>query len=146
MTALGFKRRFVNPILEGTKGGTIRADRKDGRLPPIGGELQLYTAMRTTYCALILRSPCIAVAPIALHFKDRTRVVSQGRTWRGAKALDNFARFDGFGDFADMAAFWRETHNRREFFGNWIRWVVPASRVTMGATVAAAPDAEARAA
>ena len=137
MTALGFKRRFVNPILEGAKGGTIRADRKDGRLPPIGGELQLYTAMRTVHCALIMRTPCIGVLAIKLHFVGRTRIVAGGKVWRGAKALDSFARFDGFGDFADMAAFWRETHDKKEFAGNWIKWLRPASRVTMGATVTA---------
>src|SRR6266702_6904635 len=125
MTALSFKRRFVNPILQGTKGGTIRADRKDGRLPAIGSELQLYTAMRTVQCALIMRSPCIAVLPIALYFKGATRVIAGGKTWRAAKALDSFARFDGFGDFADMATFWRETHDKKEFRGNWSKWLVP---------------------
>jgi hypothetical protein len=136
MTAFSFKRRFVNPILEGTKGGTIRADRKDGLLPAIGTELQLYTAMRTVQCALIMRTPCIAVLPIALYLKGRTRIVAAGQVWRGAKALDRFARFDGFGDFADMRDFWREEYEAlKDFHGNWTKWVQPDQRVAMGARV-----------
>lgn len=148
MVAFSFKRRFVDPTLAGTKGGTIRADRKDGKLPPLNCALQLYTGMRTTQCELILITQCCGVRRIRLIFKGRTRIVASNigltaamfgkavHTWRSAEQLDDFARFDGFADFADMRDFWRETHDAlAEFEGNWIRWLRPLRRLPMGSTV-----------
>jgi hypothetical protein len=58
MVAYSFKERFAEPILNGTKGGTIRASRKGPLRAATGGhakpgeELQLYTDMRTRNCRL----------------------------------------------------------------------------------------------
>jgi len=123
MTALGFKSRFCQPIIDGTKGGTIRAPRKDGRLIPVGGMIQFYTAMRTQHCRKIMPDrPAIDVQPIRLNLVAGL-VQTAGLRFGGAQ-LDAFARFDGFEDWADLRAFWREEHAEVTLFdGFHVRWL-----------------------
>lgn len=139
MTAFGFKPRFVDPMLGGIKGGTIRADRKDGRdhAKP-GVELQLYTGMRRPGCQLIMRTWCYEVMPIKLYF-IRGRL-EFGLTRRGLisgpRRLNRFARFDGFGDFDEMRAFWIEEHGEAEtFIGKWVLFARPVMALPMGGRV-----------
>jgi len=119
MTAYSFKRQFVEPILAGTKGGTIRANRRRHARP--GEELQLYTGMRTKHCKLIARKTCLAVEPIELDFV-RMRIHVGPLVLEHRVELSTFARFDGFPDFASMAAFWIWTHETFHFAGWHIRW------------------------
>lgn len=139
MTAYGFKARFCQPIIDGTKGGTIRDDRKDGRLPPIGGALQLYTAMRTSQCRKIAPDvACLEVQRIHVDFDkgevifprcDITRpgqLTRMGRLYlANQEMLTAFARFDGFQDFSEMELFWMKERGpafRPLYDGNHIRW------------------------
>lgn len=137
MTALGFKPRFIDPMLGGIKGGTIRADRKDGRdhAKP-GVELQLYTGMRRPGCQLIMRTWCYEVRPISLHMRGLVTHGYHRRMIRGARGLDQFARFDGFGDFGDMRDFWLLTHDAGDVFhGKWILYARPVMALAMGGRV-----------
>lgn len=71
MVAYSFKRQFGPPILAGTKGGTIRNDRKRHARP--GEELQLYHGMRTKSCTLIANHIAIlalGVAALPILFVD----------------------------------------------------------------------------
>jgi hypothetical protein len=137
MVAYSFKVRFAEPILDGRKGGTIRATRKwrygPGPSAELGGhaypgrELQLYTGMRTRQCRLIGRKTCVAVEPIRLdfiaeRFHLRGRSANEFRIVEGDD-LDAFARFDGFEDFKAMADFWQNTHGDPDFDGWHIRWM-----------------------
>lgn len=137
MVAYSFRPRFVEPIFDGTKGGTIRAARRaanrgmhstaravfGGHAYP-GEELQLYTGMRTKHCRLIARKQCLAVEPVELNFElrrvllaDDVRMLSLDRP----RDLDAFARFDGFADFDEMTVFWRD---EGQVFEGWhIRWL-----------------------
>ena len=96
MVAYSFQRRFAEPILEGTKGGTIRADRRRHARP--GEELQLYVGMRTKQCRLVARKTCLACEPITINFASwRVGYVISGiRCLRRRTELDAFAAFDGF--------------------------------------------------
>jgi len=150
MVAYSFQRRFVEPILGGTKGGTIRAPRKavfGGRGGPAryraavsgghalpGDEMQLYTGMRTKQSRLIAKFRCLEVAPIELLFVERAVLIGNGIKFLlridRTRWLDIFARFDGFADFDEMHAFWRNTRASRrpgeegpEFSGWHIRWL-----------------------
>jgi hypothetical protein len=120
LVAYSFRPRFARPIADGTKGGTIRADRKRHARP--GEELQLYAGMRTRQCRLIRRARCLGVEPIALKLRGHPEIVLRGGVpilFRGASALDRFARFDGFRDFDEMAGFWDE-----DVFDGWhVRWL-----------------------
>lgn len=126
MVAYSFKRQFAEPILAGTKGGTIRADRKRHARP--GEHLQLYTGMRTKQCRLICRHQCAAVTDIVLNFRNNLVFFSygpdQGRYLTSGAHLNAFALFDGFVDFEELRAFWRQEHGEAiEFQGVHIRWL-----------------------
>lgn len=118
MTAYGFRPRFVEPILSGTKRQTIRGDRKRHARP--FEEVQLYTGMRTKHCRLIARATCESITPITLSFVHRGSVQVDGNPWYD---LDNFAVLDGFRDWDDFCAFWREQNgDRSEFTDVRITW------------------------
>jgi hypothetical protein len=155
MPAYSFQPRFYEPILIGTKGGTIRAPRRMGgrgpwatrRVDQVGGhaypgeELALYVRQRHPTGFLIDRKACVAVEPILLDI---------GRGGRGflktsnlvlcmPDRLDAFARFDGFENYEALAEFWRATHNSRQaldgpgVFDGWhIRWAPLPEEVTNG--------------
>src|SRR5262245_27727445 len=120
MVAYSFQKRFVEPILGGSKGGTIRADRRRHARP--GEELQLYTGMRTKQCRMIARKRCVTVEPIILDFGFPR--ISTGCGWIVAPhRLDVLAQFDGFIDFEEMAVFWETKHGAVRFTGQHIRWL-----------------------
>lgn len=118
MCAYSFQKRFVDPILSGIKRQTIRADRKRHARP--FEELQLYTGMRTKDCRLIARARCESITPITLSFIHRGSVQVDGSPWYD---LDNFAVLDGFRDWDDLCAFWREQNGEpSEWSGVRITW------------------------
>jgi hypothetical protein len=147
VVAYNFQRQFAEPILAGTKGGTIRAARRwrygPGLSASIGGhafpgeELQLYTGMRSKNCALIARKTCVAVEPITVDF-HRCRI-ALGEGSGGMRALiqseaglNRFAAFDGFANFAEMSEFWLAVDR---FEGWHIRWL-PLTETLLQSTVA----------
>jgi hypothetical protein len=130
----GFKKQFVDPILDGRKGGTIRVTRKGGGDRPGGharpGEtLHLYYGLRTRQCTKITEKMCIGSVPIAIHFDPKPLVhiaLSEQRKmfFSTPAELDAFAVFDGFAAFEELAAFWRATHGPVKIFDGWhIRWL-----------------------
>lgn len=122
MVAYSFKEQFAESILLGTKGGTIRADRRRHARP--GEELQLYTGMRTQHCRLIMRSTCQDVERITLFFGGEPAIALGARAIYYDK-VDHFARFDGFADWPAMERFWRSNHKlpaECEWSGWHIRW------------------------
>ncbi|GJD59805.1 hypothetical protein [Methylobacterium dankookense] len=133
MVAYSFKKQFAAPILSGTKAQTIRAERAGkGRHARPGEHVQLYTGMRTKHCRRIGEAPCIAVERVRIILPARRQPPSivvntlEGAFVRGATwgvTLDEFARQDGFRDFDEMVAFWRENHPGQDVFsGVLIRW------------------------
>ena len=86
----------------------MRNDRKRHARP--GEEMQHYYAMRTRQCRLVGRAICTAVTPVRISFK-RHVVKIEGRPHiHGPTALSAFARRDGFENWAELIAFWREEH------------------------------------
>lgn len=118
MVAYSFKKRFVLPILTGTKPGTIRAIRKRHAEP--GEQLQLYQGMRTRQCRLIMRAPCTETWSISIKLGSRPEII------RGPDKVDDLDRFavaDGFTDFDDMARFWHDEHpDLSTFSGVQLMW------------------------
>ncbi|HEY1503198.1 MAG TPA: hypothetical protein VGF92_02800 [Stellaceae bacterium] len=130
MVAYSFQKQFAMPILDEIKGGTIRGARKRHGRP--GEELQLYTGMRTRHCKLITRKQCLACAPIWLGLRADIINVALDDDSKGgiviaqSRALDVFARFDGFGDWGEMKFFWLKDEDFAEpaSFAGWnIRWL-----------------------
>lgn len=134
MVAYSFQARFAEPILAGTKGGTIRAARKPRTQPYArprpgghavpGEDLQLYTGMRTKQCRLIARKQCLEVEPIRmdLSYPERIELLTSKIVLRALEARD-FAIFDGFESLGAMAEFWREAHGDLYFDGWHVRWL-----------------------
>lgn len=123
MVAYSFNRMFVDPLVSKRKIGTIRAERK--RHARIGEEVQCYQGMRTKSCRLIGRATCTDVARITLCFDDDDPefegVIVPGLPALGG--LDEFARCDGFDDWAALRGFWRREHpGLDQFEGIWIIW------------------------
>lgn len=146
MVAYSFQRQFAERILDGTKGGTIRAARKRqpyygtpgahrpaGHARP-GEELQLYTGIRTKQCQLIARRQCVAVEPIILNFAAAMiTFYCRGARFDQPKDLHAFARFDGFSTWRELVSFWHQQHGCGQgFFVGWhIRWLpLPNDLVT----------------
>lgn len=142
MPAYSFQPRFALPIIRGDKGGTIRATRKRSfgsmkavkRWHETGGHafpgepLALYTGMRTANCRLITNKVCEATEPIELNFETGDVAFGPSESNRlhiSGALLDVFARFDGFESWAELTAFWRETHGPvGDVFKGWhIRWL-----------------------
>lgn len=78
--------------------------------------------MRTAQCFLIGRAACIKISKITIDLQAERIHVDFQSFLRGGK-LDGFARWDGFADWAEMAAFWRAEHGDVErFVGILIEW------------------------
>lgn len=138
MPAYSFMPQFVDPIRARTKGGTIRAPRRAANRgihsvarQSVGGHaypgevLALYCRQRHPRGFLITHAACIDAEPVLLRFDAVVAVLFPiaGRVFHRRAQLDAFARFDGFGDFDEMAAFWQHTHGAPEFAGWHIRWL-----------------------
>lgn len=109
---LGFKSRFVEPILIGTKVFTLRSPRK--KEPKIGETLYMYTGLRTNQCKKItdkesLRSVQMCDVYIIRHNEiDTIKVRVDGRRLT-AFELGRFVKYDGFKDTKDFADYWIST-------------------------------------
>ncbi len=119
MVAYSFKARFAGPIEDGSKGQTIRNDRKRHARP--GEELQLYTGMRTKSCRLVGRKTCVTVEPVEIDVQPEG-IVSIVVAGREIGDMEAFARRDGFVDLRDMSAFWLAEHGVKRFSGVVISW------------------------
>jgi hypothetical protein len=127
MVAYSFKSRFAEPILEGTKRQTIRAIGKRRHAKP-GERLQLYVGMRTRQCRKIMDAACKEVLPVRLVFSKHSaaELFQVGNVPLGPKAMEAFARLDGFASVDEMAAFWFAEHGDGRpllgFEGVCVRW------------------------
>lgn len=123
MVAYSFKARFEAPILARTKRQTIRAVGKR-RHAREGEELQLYTGMRTRSCRLLGLALCESTRPIRLFLATDLVRIDGRATHSLFPELDAFAVRDGFGDWADLKAFWRDEHGSsvKDFEGVLVDW------------------------
>lgn len=122
MPALSYQKQFVPLVESGAKPHTIRAERKDGRVPAkIGDTLYQYTGMRTKACRKICEDICTAV--------DRLTITNIGGIYLNYELLisqEKFARDDGFYDLDTMIEWFKKTHGL-PFRGWLIQWN-PAQR------------------
>lgn len=124
-----FNERFADAILSGAKRMTIRAPRKDGRLPIAGEALHLYTGLRTKKSRLLAK--CVATQPHHIViFVDKARIFYAGALLR-ANELRHFARDDGFDDESGFFDFFRNNYCMPVFSGFCIEWD-PHSLVSFG--------------
>lgn len=131
---LNFKPQFVPFVEDGSKTHSIRALRKDGKVPRAGETCHCYTGLRRKGARLLGRWPCVKVGDFIV-FKDGLRrrvfIDEVELTFDEKNALawrDGFRPEQGQGfAFAAMSIFWDKTH-RLPFDGKIIHWDFAAPR------------------
>lgn len=117
-----FKPKFVAAIESGKKRQTVRATRKDGRVPNVDDIACLYTGLRTRHARLLRESEIIEVLRVRIQHNDPAApLVIDG--WK----IDlfrriQFAQDDGFSCWEEMARFFRDNHPGDTFEGFCVRW------------------------
>ena len=118
MPAYNFQARFAELVRKRIKRQTIRARRKDGRVPKVGERLVAYTGMRTKKCSRLSEGVISAVLPVKISFSG---IVLDGRTLTPGEA-NSIAMLDGFQHANEMVGWFIDTHGHN-FEGHLIQWV-----------------------
>jgi uncharacterized protein YqfB (UPF0267 family) len=121
MVAFNFSPQFAEAVAAGRKTQTIRQKAR----AKAGQALQLYTGQRTKDCRKLADAVCIDCTYVGLT----ARGVTLGDTSRFHGNQDDFARADGFPDYAAMWKWFSERYETNSFTGYIIRWSLPASQV-----------------
>lgn len=114
MVAINFSDQFAEPVERGEKRQTIRRGKK---CKP-GDPLQLYTGQRTKACRKLKDAVCKDVTYVGLTASG----VTLGDIRRFPRDIDEFARLDGFADYAAMWKWFSERYGTNSFTGYVIRW------------------------
>jgi len=114
VVALNFQPQFADDVAAGRKTQTIRRSAR----ARAGQGLQLYTGMRTKSCRKLAEAVCIDCGYVGLT----ERGVSLGDASRYPRDMDDFARADGFEDYAAMWKWFSERYETNSFTGYIIRW------------------------
>jgi hypothetical protein len=120
---------FGNVSCPRPKRQTIRAIGKRRHARP-GETIQLYTAMRTKQCSKLGEARCKSVEGVLLKWSEWPSFLTfdiglDGRRsgpTRKIADMEEFARSDGFPDFAAMRKFWADEHGPETFEGYLIKW------------------------
>lgn len=129
MGAYNFKLQFASAVERGTKHQTIRAERKDNRIPKCGEQLHLYTGMRSKACRLLAIVTCTSVRRIQIT-QDPERgcqvLLAPERYPNEPALLSPFqtralAHCDGFAGEEDFFQFFADNHGPA-FRGYLIEW------------------------
>jgi hypothetical protein len=114
MVALNFAAEFAADVEAGRKTQTIRERART----KAGDRIQLYTGQRTTDCRKLGEAVCVDVTYVGLT----ARGVTLGDVRRFPRDRDEFARLDGFPDYAAMWGWFRDRYGTESFTGHVIRW------------------------
>lgn len=115
MVAINFSAQFAGPVERGEKRQTIRRGRQRCKA---GDRLQLYMGQRTKLCRKLRDEICRDVTYVGLT----ERGVTLGDTSRFPRDIDEFARLDGFENYAEMWAWFSSRYKTNSFTGYVIRW------------------------
>ena len=124
MIAYNFMPRFANLIASGTKSQAIRKHRRRPARHANRGEIiRLCISSRPPASEFIREARCLEVLPIRMRLGPLgiREIMIAGRPFDPARWAE-FARRDGFRDFADMSAWWLDMHGPGRFDGAIIRW------------------------
>ena len=120
MVALNFSPEFAGPVERREKRQTIRQTRR----AKVGDSIQLYTGQRTAACRKLSADDpvCTCVDYVAI----RPDSLTVGNVNNHPRDMDEFARLDGFKDYADMHLWFSDRYGRETFIGYLHRWDWPA--------------------
>jgi len=116
MVAYNFKKQFAEKVRDGSKCQTVRGQRDRHANP--GEAVQLYTGMRTKQCDKLIPDPvCTSVNKVVIN--NNLVMIDGWILWDSN--LEKFAIADGFANYADFLAFFKEVHGL-PFEGVLIKW------------------------
>lgn len=121
MPAFNFKYRFARKVETGEKRHTIRAPRKDGKLPNVGDAFYGYEGMRTRKCRKLLTSSITGVQSVRIELEGGIYI--DGRKL-AVKEADRLAVADGFTSVTELYEFFKAEHGL-PFEGHLIHWAYP---------------------
>jgi len=116
MVAINFSSRFAPLVEAGTKQQTIRRTARC----KVGDHLQIYTGQRTAGCRKLIHPDPICTFVGYVHL--RPDGITVGNVDSHPRDIDEFARADGFHDYAEMHAWFVETYGSPYFVGSIIKW------------------------
>lgn len=116
MVAFNFAPEFAGPVERREKRQTIRQTRR----AKVGDSIQLYTGQRTPECRKLTADDpvCTRVTYIAI----RASGITLGNVEGLPRNRDEFARLDGFEDYAAMLAWFQQRYGAGEFVGYLHQW------------------------
>lgn len=116
MVAFNFAAEFAGPVERREKRQTIRQTRR----AKVGDSIQLYTGQRTPECRKLTADDpvCTRVTYIAI----RASGITLGNVEGLPRNRDEFARLDGFEDYAAMLAWFQQRYGAGEFVGYLHQW------------------------
>lgn len=114
-----FQKQFAPKVEAREKRQTIRARRKDGRVPRPGDRVKLYTGLRTRGARLLCEGIVSACFPVQID-DDPMPIIAAGVRLNRSSAND-FAEMDGFPHATAMVEWFRKTHGA-DFEGFCVRW------------------------
>lgn len=115
---LGFKQRFADKILDGSKVFTMRKERKIQ--PKIGETLHMYTALRTKHTKVITKThKLVSTQIVEVNIADspkqlQVKIQVDGRVL-GQLETEMFVICDGFNDVPDFARYWIEDSTGKKY-------------------------------
>jgi hypothetical protein len=123
MPAYNFQSRFAGAVADGRKTQTIRALRKDGRVPRVGQTAYLYTGMRSSAARKLGDGMIVEVHNIKISHMGIAVETEEVQTaiLRKVETLDAFAKSDGFSNWQEMRDWFSATHGL-PFEGHLIMW------------------------
>lgn len=114
MVAFNFSSQFVADVESGRKTQTIRQTSR----AQAGDPIQLYTGQRTKACRKIGDAVCID----SMYIGMTARGITLGDASRYPRDIDDFAKADGFADYAAMWKWFSERYRTNSFVGYITRW------------------------
>lgn len=117
---LNFQRQFAPAVLAGEKCMTVRATRKDRKVPAVGDVLALYTGLRTSGSRLLMKTPATCVWRIRMDFEERLVVVDGARL--DSEALRLLALADGFANVDAFLTYFKDAACAPVFEGFAPHW------------------------
>jgi len=116
MVALNFSEQFAGPVERREKMQTIRQTRRAA----VGNRIQLYTGQRTANCRKLSDADpiCTCVDYVAI----RPDSLTVGDVRKHPRDMDEFARLDGFADYAEMHRWFSNRYSTEHFVGYLHRW------------------------
>ncbi len=118
MPAYNFQQQFAYKVKSRIKRQTIRAHRKDGRVPREGELFKGFTGMRTKKCRFLIESRISEVRHVMI---DEAGICIDGKQLDDAEA-NSIALLDGFESANEMCSWFAKNHGF-PFAGHMIRWL-----------------------